>query len=554
MSHTDIPTSTASYLATQYFKTNNPLYDIPLAMIIGVFLTTLAVIIGDFKNTLFGFLRYMIVKSWVFSKELIFGKVNRITIEHVIKNNSPKVNNKLLIDAIRFNFGKGNKYQVENTQIKRKFRNEHDREMGRNLVRKIDEIFCDDLIEIRYEMVMKKINQDMNSDYSRGQKKKKGYEFEEMPYKEIITLKSHKPLEEMEKYIENRRNKYIDEFCQTDLTQSIYPVNEYTQKMLSFHKIPYDSKKTFKTWFSPQKEDILRLITHFKNKTGSYSLPGTQNKLGLLLYGEPGCGKTSLIKALAKELDRSIFPIFLDKFKSLTSLKNIFYNDYVWVTDTGSRGKWEYLPINKRIIVFEEIDTAGTIVMNRNQIRKMIEQKNNREEFMGKYAFFGKILEDFEDQRIKKKRGGLYDSDDYSDDEDKVKIDDTTFSKVTKHESGITIGDLLSIFDGICELNDLVYIVTTNHVDYLDPALIRSGRITKRIKMGKMLEQEIKDMLNYYYVQNNIYNENNGEIDKTKIITNLSKKLDGKIKPSKLEELCNTCKISEIMDIYLSEK
>jgi replication-associated recombination protein RarA len=48
--------------------------------------------------------------------------------------------------------------------------------------------------------------------------------------------------------------------------------------------------------------------------------------MGFLLYGEPGCGKTSTIKAIANHTQRHIVAVPLNKIKTGKELLNVFYN------------------------------------------------------------------------------------------------------------------------------------------------------------------------------------------------------------------------------------
>ena len=68
-------------------------------------------------------------------------------------------------------------------------------------------------------------------------------------------------------------------------------------------------EKTFTSLFHPDKEAILRLVDAFVRKDGKYAIPGYGHKLGLLLHGPPGTGKTSLIKARAAGFGLSLLTL-----------------------------------------------------------------------------------------------------------------------------------------------------------------------------------------------------------------------------------------------------
>lgn len=76
------------------------------------------------------------------------------------------------------------------------------------------------------------------------------------------------------------------------------------------------------------------------------------------------------------------------------------------------------------------------------------------------------------------------------------------FSKSMKREqadSGPTLAGLLNALDGVATPHGLVTIMTTNHVDMLDPALVRPGRIDKRLELRYPDNGQIESMFSYVY-------------------------------------------------------
>ena len=252
-----------------------------------------------------------------------------------------------------------------------------------------------------------------------------------------------------------------------------------------------------------------------------------------MLHGPPGCGKTSFIKALANRLNRHTVNVSLDKFKTLASFRDVFFSDYVY-----SGGLFQYVPLNRRIIVLEEIDTAGSIVLDRQKVRKM-KKKNVGEGFdmsdVVRLPFFQKLADKETLRKCEEK--------DNNKEEDKNDHDDhfqdlcikSTFQAAS---SGITLGDVLTIFDGIVELNDFVCVMTTNHKDYLDPALIRPGRVTYDIELTYMNSATINEFVTYYY--------SSMESDNLKVSAEMIDKIANLLaekqhNPSQIEQLCMQC-------------
>lgn len=66
-------------------------------------------------------------------------------------------------------------------------------------------------------------------------------------------------------------------------------------------------------------------------------------------------------------------------------------------------------------------------------------------------------------------------------------------------QENITLDDILNLWDGIRENTGRIMIITTNHYEKLDPALIRPGRIDMALNLGNASRQIIADMYLHYY-------------------------------------------------------
>lgn len=49
------------------------------------------------------------------------------------------------------------------------------------------------------------------------------------------------------------------------------------------------------------------------------------------------------------------------------------------------------------------------------------------------------------------------------------------------------------------ELHDVIIVLTTNHPEKLDPALIRHGRITHTLEMTYITNEELRNMVKYHF-------------------------------------------------------
>jgi hypothetical protein len=228
--------------------------------------------------------------------------------------------------------------------------------------------------------------------------------------------------------------------------------------------------RTFDMFVSRYKQEIISSVNSFieANKKGSdYGGFGSYN-LGIMLHGEPGSGKTLLIKALANMLKRDVLMVDMRKVKSRDKFEKLFSN-------------YENI-----IYCFDEFDCVRGAIKNRNDISDANEDNAPSKE-----------LQELKNRQMELLKINTAASDKNSSGITRELAD--VEEKIKQLEDALTLDTVLTVLDGIIEMRGRVIIATTNYLDRIDSALLRAGRFDLKINLGNFNSEETRELLTMMY-------------------------------------------------------
>jgi chaperone BCS1 len=208
----------------------------------------------------------------------------------------------------------------------------------------------------------------------------------------------------------------------------------FTTSFNDWHKFGARAKRPWKSVILPAgiKEEILNDAINFMQSDVWYRDRGIPYRRGYLLYGCPGSGKSSLIHALAGELNLNI---------CLVSISQANMTDELLITLLNSA------PPNA-LLVLEDVDAAF--------VARTSTEKSNHVTFSG-------LLNAL----------------------DGVAAQEGTSTFLVAYIANLELGRLL--------------FMTTNKIQTLDPALIRDGRVDKKIHLGNATQEQAGYLFAHFY-------------------------------------------------------
>ncbi len=240
-------------------------------------------------------------------------------------------------------------------------------------------------------------------------------------------------------------NDILDEFCQhclleyiNNLSSNVWSQLIYTNNNKSWSSNPSNNNRKIDTIILKDglKEEIKTDLQLFLDSEEWYKDRDIPYTRGYLFYGSPGTGKTSMIKGISLYCKRHIHYLMLNEIESDSELLELL----------------KKINYKETVLVIEDIDAMCDIVKTR-------ENKNVEE----------------------------YDECDSENSKDKEK------------KSKLTLSGLLNAIDGVFTCHGRILIMTTNHPELLDPALIRPGRIDCKYLFNNCNKDQIKGLYEMFF-------------------------------------------------------
>lgn len=220
------------------------------------------------------------------------------------------------------------------------------------------------------------------------------------------------------------------------------------------------------------EKNLVNCLLNFRDHQDLLNELGIPNKLGVMLHGLPGTGKSSTIAAIASYLDKDIFYLHLNGVRSNTELKMAF--DHVMKNHVGGG-----------IIVMEDIDAMTDIVKKRHALHDQRPTLN-----------CSTPLQHHGLLRRNQRRQVMFFDDDHGNGRE---YGYDGGGNANGEEDQLTLEFFLNLLQGSLTMEGTIFVATTNHLEALDPAFYRRGRFDVVLEMRACDRYQIRKMFRKFF-------------------------------------------------------
>lgn len=287
-------------------------------------------------------------------------------------------------------------------------------------------------------------------------------------------------------------------------TVRVWSLNRSSGTTIIRHPTPKDRARFGGTWSktssrpsrpmdtvildAEQKGMIIRDMNEYLHPVSPkwYATRGIPYRRGYLFHGPPGTGKTSLSFALAGIFGLEIYAISLQE---------------PTLTEGDLMQLFNGLP-RRCIVLLEDVDAAGLLRDGSSDDKEGGKKKQQRKE---------KKDDETKDAKADETEGSK---------EKPKKDEDYTLKDLAKelksingprqgarggpnrgnnadgqsNNTGISLSGLLNAIDGVATHEGRVLIMTTNHPEKLDAALVRPGRVDRKVEFRLAMKEQIREL------------------------------------------------------------